>query len=240
MFLVAQACPTLCESMDCSPPSSSVPGDSPCMNIGVGCHVLFQGIFPAQGSNPGLPHWKQILYHLSYHRSPRTLELVAYPLPRGSFQPRNRTRVSWIAGRFFTSWATREFINQLYFKKNKYKQRLIGNNFIISYCNVQIDNIIEHWYNLEKGNPQKKGNRIEVSTYWNFQIQYNNTEVALEDIRIFRIGWVGNKPDIWDPYRWVNSTCIFDSARHFDWPMPCVQGVYLSSLTWRPTCSPVC
>ena len=31
-------------------------GDSPGKNTGVGCHVLLQGIFPTQGSNPGLPH----------------------------------------------------------------------------------------------------------------------------------------------------------------------------------------
>ena len=34
-------------------------------NTGVGCHTLLQGIFPTQGSNPGLPHCRQILYHLS-------------------------------------------------------------------------------------------------------------------------------------------------------------------------------
>ena len=33
-------------------------------NTGVGCHFLLQGIFPTQGSNPGLLHCKQILYHL--------------------------------------------------------------------------------------------------------------------------------------------------------------------------------
>ena len=27
----------------------------------VGSHSLLQGIFPTQGSNPGLPHWRQIL-----------------------------------------------------------------------------------------------------------------------------------------------------------------------------------
>jgi len=43
----------------------SVHGDSPGKNTGVGCHALFQGIFPTQGSNPGLPHCRQILYHLS-------------------------------------------------------------------------------------------------------------------------------------------------------------------------------
>ena len=51
---------------------------------------------------------RQILYHLSYQGSPRILEWVAYPSSRGSSQPRNWTGVSCIAGRFFTSWATRE------------------------------------------------------------------------------------------------------------------------------------
>ena len=36
----------------------------------------------------------------------RILEWVAFPFSRGSSQPRDRTQVSWIAGRFFTSWAT--------------------------------------------------------------------------------------------------------------------------------------
>ena len=36
------------------------------------------------------------------------LEWVAFPFPRGSSQPRDKTRVSLIAGRFFTSWVTRE------------------------------------------------------------------------------------------------------------------------------------
>ena len=38
----------------------------------------------------------------------RILEWVAFPFSRGSSQPRNRTRISCIAGRFFTNWATRE------------------------------------------------------------------------------------------------------------------------------------
>ena len=46
--------------MDCSQPGSSVHGDSPGKNTGVGCHVLLQGIFPIQGSNPGLLHCRQI------------------------------------------------------------------------------------------------------------------------------------------------------------------------------------
>ena len=68
--LVTQSCPTLCDPMDCSPPGSSVHEDSPGKNTGVGCHFLLQGIFPTQGSNPGLLHCRQILYHLSHQGSP--------------------------------------------------------------------------------------------------------------------------------------------------------------------------
>ena len=51
--------------MDCSPPGSSS-WDSLSKNTGVGCHFLLQEIFPTQGSNSGLPHCRQTLYHLSH------------------------------------------------------------------------------------------------------------------------------------------------------------------------------
>ena len=110
LCLATQSCLTLGGTMDCSPPGSSVHGDFPGKNTGVGCHALLQGIFPTQGSNPGLPHlqvnsllsespgkpmntgvdslsllqgifltqesnwgllhYRQILYQLSYQRSP--------------------------------------------------------------------------------------------------------------------------------------------------------------------------
>ena len=56
-------------SMDCSLPGSSVHGDSPDKKTRVGCHALLQGIFPTQELNPGLPHCRQILYHLSHQGS---------------------------------------------------------------------------------------------------------------------------------------------------------------------------
>ena len=56
------------DPMVCSPPGSSVHGDSPEKNTRVGCHAFLQTIFPT----------------------------------------RDQTQVSRIAGRFFTSWATRE------------------------------------------------------------------------------------------------------------------------------------
>ena len=66
LCLVVQSCPTLCNPMDCSPPGSSVHGNSPGKNTGLGCHALLQGIFPTQGSSPGLPHCRWILYHLRF------------------------------------------------------------------------------------------------------------------------------------------------------------------------------
>ena len=46
------------------------PWDSPGKNTRVGCHAFLQGIFPAQGSNPGLLHCRHILYHLGHKGSP--------------------------------------------------------------------------------------------------------------------------------------------------------------------------
>ena len=74
--------------------------NSPGRNTGVGSLFLLQGIFQTQGSNPGLPLCKLILYQLSHKGSPRILEWVAYPFSRGSSWPRDWTRVSCIAGGF--------------------------------------------------------------------------------------------------------------------------------------------
>ena len=87
---------------DC-PWGSSVHGDTPGKNTGMGCHALLQGIFPTKGLNPGLLHCRQILYHLSHQGSPKILEWVAYPFSRGTSWPRKWTGVSSIAGGFFAS-----------------------------------------------------------------------------------------------------------------------------------------
>ena len=70
---VSQLCLTLCNTMDCSLPCSSV-------------HGIFQA---------------------------RILEWVAISFSSGSFQPRDRTQVSHIAGRLLTIWATREVMTNL-------------------------------------------------------------------------------------------------------------------------------
>ena len=90
------------------------PWNSPGQNTGVGSSLsLLQGIFPTQGLNPGLLHCRQILYQLSHKRSSRILEWVAYPFSRGSFWPRNRIQVSYIAGGFFTNRATSWLTNNI-------------------------------------------------------------------------------------------------------------------------------
>ena len=84
------------------------PWNSPGQNTGVGSLSLLQGIFPTQGSNPNLPHCRQILSQLNHQGSPRILEWVAYPFSRVSSPPRDWPGVSCIAGWFFTNWAIRE------------------------------------------------------------------------------------------------------------------------------------
>ena len=69
-MLVTQSCPTLCNPMDCSPPDSSVHGILQAKMLEWIAIPLLQGIFPAQGLNPGVLHCRQILYHLSHLGSP--------------------------------------------------------------------------------------------------------------------------------------------------------------------------
>ena len=64
-----QSCPTLCDPHRRQPARLPCPWDSPGKNTGVGCYFLLQEIFPTQGLNPGLPHCRQMLYHMSHQGS---------------------------------------------------------------------------------------------------------------------------------------------------------------------------
>ena len=99
MHQVTQSCLTLCDHGLYSP------WNSPGQNTGVSSLFCLQGILPTQGSNPGLPHCRQILYQLSHQGSPTIPEWVAYPFSSRSPWPRNWTGVSCIAGGFFINWA---------------------------------------------------------------------------------------------------------------------------------------
>ena len=75
----AQLCPTLCNPMDCSPPSSSVHGVFQARrNTAVGSHSFLEDIFPTQRSNHSLQYCRQILYHLNYRGSPRASPIGPY------------------------------------------------------------------------------------------------------------------------------------------------------------------
>ena len=86
---VAQLCLTLCDPVDYTVHEFSRPEywseDSPGDLLS-----LLQGIFPTQGSNPGLLHCRWILYQLNHKGSPRILEWVPYPFSRVSSRPRNQ------------------------------------------------------------------------------------------------------------------------------------------------------
>ena len=108
------------------------PWNSPGQNTGMGSLSLLQEISPTQGSNPGLPHCKQILYQLRHKGSPRILEWVGYPFSSRSSWPRNQTRDSCTAGGFFSNWAIREVwfrkLRGIARKCKKKKTKVIKNN----------------------------------------------------------------------------------------------------------------
>ena len=127
MYLDSKSHSVVSDSLQ--PHGLSSPWNSPGQNTGVGHPSFLQGIFPTQRSNPGLPPlqadslptelsgnpWR-LLSHVQLFATPwttvhgilqaRILEWLAFLFSRGCSQPRDRTPVSHIAGRFFTSWAT--------------------------------------------------------------------------------------------------------------------------------------
>ena len=67
---VTQSCLTLCDPTDWLWPTRLLhPWDFAGKNTGVGCYFLLQESFPTQGLNPGLPHCRQTVYHLSHQGS---------------------------------------------------------------------------------------------------------------------------------------------------------------------------
>ena len=106
-MLVFQSFSTYCDHVNCSPPGS--------LSMGFSRQEYWSGLLclpPGDLPNPEIEPWSPALQvgylPLSNQESPWILEWIAYPFSRGSFLPRNQTRVCSIAGGFFTSWATRE------------------------------------------------------------------------------------------------------------------------------------
>ena len=103
---VAQSCLTLCDPMDCFK----------ILQAKILERVPIS--FSRESSQPRdqsqvYPYCRRILYQLSHKGSPRILEWEAYPFSSGSSQLRSQTRVSCVAGRFFTKWATRKPLSEV-------------------------------------------------------------------------------------------------------------------------------
>ena len=84
--LESESCSALSDSL--WPNGLNSPWTSLGQNTRVGSCSLLQGIFPTQGSNPGLLPCRQILHQLSYQGSPRILELDSLSLLQWIFQPK--------------------------------------------------------------------------------------------------------------------------------------------------------
>ena len=87
--------------MDCSPPGSSVHGDSPGKNTGVGCYALPPGDLPNPGTDSRSPTLKADSLLSEPPGEPKNTGVGSLSLLQGIFP----TAVSCIAGGFFTSWA---------------------------------------------------------------------------------------------------------------------------------------
>ena len=95
------SCVRLCDPIDCSPPGSSVHGNSPGKNTGVGCGALLQGIFPTQestpcflcllhwqmGSLPAAPRGNPKRYHRTHQVFRKATVSFVSPSPKSSLSP---------------------------------------------------------------------------------------------------------------------------------------------------------
>ena len=108
--LVARLCPTLCNCIDCSLPGFSIHGIFQ-VRILERVAISFSKIFPTQGSNPGLLHWRRTLYQLSCQGSPSSW----YSLKKKSVSLSVRVRQSMsvqniaVVESGVSSWATQPF-----------------------------------------------------------------------------------------------------------------------------------
>ena len=88
--VVTQLCSTLCSTMDCSPPGSSIQ-DSPGKNTAVCCLALLQGDLPNPGIEPRSPTLQVVSLPTEPPGNPMNTGVDSYPFSRGPSWPRNRT-----------------------------------------------------------------------------------------------------------------------------------------------------
>ena len=108
LCLVTQSCLILWDPMDCNLSGSSVHGDSPSKNTGVGCHALLQGIFPTQGSNSRSPALQVDSLPYEPLGEPKRTRMGSLPLPQGNSPAQEADWGLLHCMWFFTCWAPQE------------------------------------------------------------------------------------------------------------------------------------
>ena len=116
------------------------PWNSPGQNTGVGSCSLLQGIFPTQGSNPGLPHCRRILYQLSdsmlYFTYFSVLLIYLYSRDllwarkygqnyQASFEARALSSIAWFQSMLQWSVMRKACLARCWYKKNAEMEQVL-------------------------------------------------------------------------------------------------------------------
>ena len=109
------------------------PWNSPGQNSGVGSLSLLQGIFPTQGSSPGLPHYRQILYQMRHKGSP-----INYT----SIKKKQQQHLFTVFQIYFEYLV---FV-MIFYRKNSHEFNIIGSRFCSSLSFLFKCIIIIHYY----------------------------------------------------------------------------------------------
>ena len=148
--------------MDCSPPSSCVHGDSPGKNTEVGCHPLLQGIFPAQGSNPGLLHCRQILYQLSHQRSP----VVLWVAPKFNKQTEEKMLMMVVNKKSrWWRWKIRWVLTWKLMPKS-FNTKYSWSSISLGSASTDSTNNGSKWFKMRKNSRKFQKAKLELATYW--------------------------------------------------------------------------
>ena len=115
-------------------------------NTGVGSLSFLQGIFPTQGSNPGLLHCRQNLLPAEPQRKPKNTGVGSLSLPQQMFLTQVSTRVACIWGGFFTNWAIREAHSE---KKWKSKYSVNMTHHRLCQCRKSVKQCFQHQKQLD-------------------------------------------------------------------------------------------
>ena len=124
---VSQTCPTLCDPMDCSLPSSSIHGIFQAKVLEWRCHFLLQAIFPTKGSNLGRLHCRKMLHPLSHY-------VVGL-----KYMTKSRDVLSWNPQQKISKEFTRIPLSSFYKWRNEGTGKFIDWVITIKLVNTRID-----------------------------------------------------------------------------------------------------